>query len=183
KVLINLGVDLKAVHAKHTNLNAQQLGDARERGKSWKRYEHDAVFDQAEVARMSTAGIKRLADMQLSDGGWGWFSGYGEHASAHTTALVVHGLQLARQNDVALPEGILDRGVAWLNDYQGKQVRLLENGVSKVEPSKRTADDLDALVFMVLADAGVRNDRMLGFLDRDRTQLSVYAKAMFGLGL
>ena len=39
------------------------------------------------------------------------------------------------------------------------------------------------MVFMVLTDAGVRNDRMLGFLDRDRTHLSVYAKAMFGLGL
>jgi len=38
-------------------------------------------------------------------------------------------------------------------------------------------------VFMVLTDAGARNDRMLAFLDRDRTHLSVYAKAMFGLAL
>ena len=48
---------------------------------------------------------------------------------------------------------------------------------------KKTADDLDALLFMVLADGGMRNDTMLGFLDRDRTHLSVYAKAIFGLGL
>ena len=34
KVLINLGVDLKAIHDKHTNLNAQQIGDARERGEA-----------------------------------------------------------------------------------------------------------------------------------------------------
>ena len=60
---------------------------------------------------------------------------------------------------------------------------MLENGVSEVKPFKTSADDIDALVFMVLTDAGVRNDRMLGFLDRDRTHLSVYAKAMFGLGL
>jgi alpha-2-macroglobulin len=78
---------------------------------------------------------------------------------------------------------MLERGVAWLTDYQVKQDTLLENGVSRVKPFKTSADDLDALVFMVLADAGVRNDRMIGFLDRDRTHLSVYAKAMFGLGL
>ena len=28
KILLNLGVDLKAVREKHTNLNAQQIGDA-----------------------------------------------------------------------------------------------------------------------------------------------------------
>ncbi|MFI5455840.1 MAG: alpha-2-macroglobulin [Isosphaerales bacterium] len=183
KILINLGLDLKAIRDKHTNLNAQQLGDARQRAKQWKGYEHNPVFDQAEIAKMARAGIERLAGMQLSDGGWGWFSGYGEVASAHTTALVVHGLQVARQNDLALPEGMLERGVAWLTDDQAKQVRLLENGVSQVKPYKTSADDQDALVFMVLTDAGARSDRMLGFLDRDRTHLSVYAKAMFGLAL
>ena len=183
RVLIKLGLDLKAIKARHTNLNAQQIGDARERSKQWKGYEHNPVFDEAEVARMSRAGLQRLADMQLSDGGWGWFSGFGEYASAHTTALVVHGLQIARQNDLALSQGILERGIAWLTDYQSKQVQLLENAASQVKPYKTSADNLDAMVFMVLADAGTRNDAMLGFLDRDRTHLSVYAKAMFGLGL
>ncbi|MGZ3304188.1 MAG: alpha-2-macroglobulin family protein, partial [Isosphaeraceae bacterium] len=183
KVLINLGVDLKGIRDKRTNLNAQELGDARERARRWEGYEHNPVFDQAEVARMVSAGIGRLADMQLSDGGWGWFSGYGEFASPHTTAQVVHGLQLARQNDLALPPNMLERGVAWLTGYQAKQAQFLHNAISEVKPFKKTADDLDALVFMVLADGGVRNDAMLGFLDRDRTHLSVYAKAIFGLGL
>jgi alpha-2-macroglobulin len=183
KILINLGVDLKAIREKHTNLNAQQIGDARKRAERYKGYEHNPVFDQAEVARMSAAGIGRLADMQLSDGGWGWFSGFGEFASPHTTALVVHGLQIARHNDVALPQGMLEKGIAWLTAYQEKQTRLLENKASDIKPYKNHADDLDALVFMVLCDAGVRDDRMIAFLDRDRTQLSVYAKTMLGLGL
>ncbi len=183
KVLLNLGLNLKAIREKHTNLNAQQLGDARERAKRSKGYEHNPVFDQAEVARMAAAGIQRLSDMQLSDGGWGWFSGFGEYASPHTTALVVHGLQIARQNDVALPEGMLEKGVAWLTAYQNKQTQLLENKASELKPNKATADDVDAMVFMVLCDAGLRNDHMIGFLDRDRTHLSVYAKTMLGLGL
>ncbi len=176
-------MDLKAIRDKHTNLNAQQLGDARERAKQSKGSEHNPVFDPAEVAKMARAGLQRLADMQLSDGGWGWFSGFGESSSAHTTALVVHGLQVARQNDLAVPEGMHERGLAWLTSYQAKQVQLLESGISQVKPSKTSASDIDAMVFMVLTDAGVRDDRMLGFLDRDRTHLSVYAKAMFGLGL
>ena len=183
KILINLGLDLKAIREKHTNLNAQQLGDARKRAESYKGYEHNPVFDQAEVAKMAAAGIERLSDMQLSDGGWGWFSGFGEFASPHTTALVVHGLQIARQNDVALPQGMLEKGIAWLTAHQEKQTRLLENKASEIKPYKNNADDLDALVFMVLADSGRRNDRMIGFLDRDRTHLSVYAKTMLGLGL
>ena len=183
KVLIDLGLDLKAIHAKHTNLNAQELGDARDRAKKWQGYEHNPVFDQEEVARMSRAGLQRLADMQLSDGGWGWFSGFGEHSSAHTTALVVHGLQVARRNDLALPQEMLERGVAWLSTYQAGQVQLLDHAESKVDPRKPSADDLDAMVFMVLTDDRVHNEQMLGFLDRDRTKLSVYGKALFGLGL
>ena len=172
KILINLGLDLKAIRDKHTNLNAQELGDARERAKRWKGYEHNPVFDQAEVAKMAAAGIQRLADMQLSDGGWGWFSGFGEHSSPHTTALVVHGLQIARQNDLALPEGMLERGVAWLTSYQAKQVQLLENGVSEVKPYKKFADDLDALVFMVL-DRRRRPQRRDARLPRPRPHPSL----------
>ena len=183
KVLINLGLDLKAIRDKHTNLNAQQIGDARQRAQQWKGYKHNTVFDQAELAKMAGAGVQRLADMQLSDGGWGWFSGYGESASAHTTALVVHGLQVARVNDLKLPDLMLERGIDWLTGYQARQAQLVENGVSQVKPFKTSADDIDSLVFMVLTDAGVRHDKMLGFLDRDRTHLSVYAKAMFGLAL
>src|SRR5262249_55828528 len=183
KVLIKLGVDLEAVREKHTNLNAAQLGDARDRAKRWAGYEHNPVFDIAEVVKMARAGVVRLSDMQLSDGGWGWFSGFGEIAMPHTTALVVHGLQVARQNDVALPEGMLERGTAWLSEFQARQVELLENGVSRVKPFKTSADELDALVFMLLCDGGARNERMLGFLDRDRAGLSVYGKALFGLAL
>ena len=181
KVLIKLGLDLKAIRAKHTGLNAQQLGDPRQRATQWSGYAHNPVFDQAEVAKMARAGIQRLADMQLSDGGWGWFSGYGEFAWPDTTALVVHGLQVARGNDVKLPEGMLERGIGWLTSYQARQARLIANGVREIKPFKTSAGDTDALVFMVLTDAGVRHDAMLGFLDRDRTHLSVYGKALFGL--
>ena len=132
KILINLGLDLKAIKEKHTNLNAQQLGDARDRAKPPPGQPHNAVFDQAEDVKMAASGIERLSDMQLSDGGWGWFSGYGEFASPHTTALVVHGLQLARQNDVALKEGMLEKGVA----SGSRATRTIRRHCSKTQPAR-----------------------------------------------
>jgi alpha-2-macroglobulin len=145
------------------------------------------VFDEDEVRKMVKEGVDRLTEMQLSDGGWGWFTGWGECSSPHTTAYVVHGLQIARQNDVALVPGVLERGIEWLKRYQVEQVELIKNAAIKDKPQglrwKDYADNLDAFVYMVLVDGGENNADMLDFLYRDRTKLSVYAMAMYGLAL
>ncbi len=185
KILLDMQLDLAAIQEKRTNLNAQELGDARERAKQWKRFDRNPVFDAAEVRNMVNAGLERLTSMQLSDGGWGWFSGYGERSYPHTTAVVVHGLQIARQNDVALVPGLLERGVEWLKTYQERQVQLLKNAADKKTNKewKEQADALDAFVYMVLVDADVAHNDMLEFLYRDRVSLPVYAKALYGLAL
>ena len=62
---------------------------------------------------------------------------------------------------------------------------------SSATPRRRTsrwkerADNLDAFVYMVLADEGAKSRtlEMRGYLYRDRNELAVYAKAMFGLAL
>ena len=183
KILREMGLDLAAIEKKRTNLNAQELGDDAARAKQWKRWRRNPVFDNELLVDMVKTGVKRMTAMQLSDGGWGWFSGWGEQSWPHTTAYVVHGLQVALENDVALVPGVLDRGVKWLERYQAEQVRRLENAPSKKKPWKRHADNLDAFVYMVLVDAKVANPAMREFLYRDRNRLAVYAKAMFGLAL
>ncbi|NQT38529.1 MAG: alpha-2-macroglobulin, partial [Planctomycetes bacterium] len=185
KILLDMKLDLEDIQKKRTNLNAQEIGDDTERAKQWKRYKRNPVFDQAEVRKMVKEGVKRLTDMQLSDGGWGWFSGWGEHSAPHTTAYVVHGLQIAKANDVALVPGMLEKGVAWLKRYQAKQVQMLKNAEKdpKVKPWKSQADNLDAFVYMVLADADVANAEMMEYLYRDRTKLAVYGMAMYGIAL
>jgi len=186
KILIDMGLDLEAIKTKRTNLNAQEIGDDRQRAKGWQRFDRNPVFDQVEVTKMVKAGVQRLTEMQLSDGGWGWFSGWGERSSPHTTAYVVHGLQIARQNDVALVPGMLERGVAWLKRYQDKQVQMLKNALVKPKPKKpwkTQCSNLDAFVYMVLVDAGVKNQQMMDFLYRDRTKLAVYSNAMYGIAL
>lgn len=183
RVLQRMKINLQDVQDKRTNLNAAEIGDDKERAKGWQRFDRNPVFDEGEVRKMALAGVQRLTDMQCTDGGWGWFSGFGEHSYPHTTAVVVHGLQIARDNDIALVPNVLERGIDWLKNYQLAEVQKLKNAPTKTSPWKEHADDVDALVNMALADQDVKNDDMRNFLYRDRTHLSVYAKAMFGLAL
>lgn len=178
-----MNLDLKAIQEKRTNLNAQEIGDDKERAKRWKRFDREPVFDPELMQEMVQDGVKTLSEQQCSDGGWGWFSGWGEHSYPHTTAVVVHGLQVAHQNDVALVPGVLERGIDWLKNYQARQIQLLKNAPGKVNPYKERADNLDSLVFMILTDADVVDTEMRDFLYRDRVQLAAYAKATFGLAL
>jgi alpha-2-macroglobulin len=187
--LLQMKLDLKAIQKKRTNLNAQEIGDAAERAKRWQRFEDSPVFDEAALTKIVKSNVNRLTEMQLSDGGWGWFSGWGEQSTPHMTALVVHGLQIAKQNDVALVPGVMERGVEWLKQYQEEQLRELANVdadgkvINKNKPAKYAADNVDALVYMVLIDADVKNDTMRDRLYKDRTKLAVYGLAMYGLAL
>lgn len=183
KVLLNMQLNLKDIQQKRTNLNAQEIGDDVARAKQWKRFDRNPVFDEAEVQAMVKEGLERLTTMQCSDGGWGWFSGWGEHSWPHTTAVVVHGLQVAKANDVAIVPGVLEKGVEWLKRYQTEQVQWIKNWGKPNLPQKQFADALDALVYMILVDADVANNEMNDFLYRDRVKLPVYAKALFGLAL
>jgi len=179
KVLLDMNLNLAEIRDKRTNLNAQELGDPQKRAAQWKRFDRNPVWDEAEVRRMVKEGLKALTNMQNADGGWGWFSGRGERSWPHTTAVVVHGLQIAKQNDVALVPGMLERGIAWLKRYQEQEAAK----IADPNHPKTKAGNLDAMVFMILTDAGVKHDEMLGYLYRDRKDLAVYAKAMYGLAL
>ena len=88
RILKNMGIDLEEVRNKRTNLNPQEMGDDRKRADQWKHWKRNPVFNQEEVDKMVSAGVKKLIDMQVSDGGWGWFSGYGEKSYPHTTCLL-----------------------------------------------------------------------------------------------
>lgn len=182
RILIDMNLDLNAIKEKQTNLNAQELGDDRERTKRWAN-EKNPVYDREVVNDMVRKGLKDLTEMQLSDGGWGWFSGFGEKSYPHTTATVVRGLQIARSNDVALVPGMLERGVAWLENYQKEQVVLIKRKDKNKEPWKNAADNLDAVVYSVLVEEGVDNAEMRELLYRDRNGLSVYSKVLVALAV
>jgi alpha-2-macroglobulin len=183
RVLQSMNLDLAAIREKRTNLNPQEIGDDVKRAEQWQRYDREAVFDPIELDRIVKDSIVRLTNMQMADGGWGWFGGFGERSTPHTTALVMRGLLVAQENDVAIVPDVMQRGVAWLTEHQQEQIRRIKNADGKKDPWKPHPDNLDALVYHVLDMAGQENEEMRGFLYRDRLQLSVYGMALFGLSL
>ncbi len=183
RTLQRMNLDLKDIKRIRTNLNAQEIGDDRERAKQWKRFEDNPVFDVDLLTDMVQTGVKRLGEMQNRDGGWGWFSGRGERSWPHTTAVVVRGLMVAQQNDVNVDADSLKRGLDWLARYQAEQVVKITNHPLKRKPAKSSASSLDGLIYHVLVDSKRDNEQMREFLYRDRNGLSVYAKSAFGLAL
>jgi uncharacterized protein YfaS (alpha-2-macroglobulin family) len=149
------------------------------------------VFDDVEMNRIVADGVKALTEMQLSDGGWGWFSGYGEHTSPHLTAQVVHGLTVAQQNDVPIVPDVIQRGVEWLKGHQANELTKLREGDKHREndkyksnaPYKMQADNLDAFVAMVLSEHDLNDPAMTDYLYRDRGDLTVYGLSLTGLVL
>ena len=117
-ILKRMGLDLKSIQTKRVNLNSQELGDSEARAAQWKQKswhkEPNPVFDEDKVAEMVRAGLLRLYSMQISDGGWGWFSGWRERSQPHTTAYVLHGLLLAQESGLEVRQDIINRGVDWL---------------------------------------------------------------------
>jgi uncharacterized protein YfaS (alpha-2-macroglobulin family) len=196
KMLEDLGLDLEAIREKRNNLNAQELGNPKDRAEQWNRWNRNPMFDSLELARMEKAGIDRLMTMQNGDGGWGWFSGYRESSYAHTTVVVVHGLLQARANGAQVPDAMLNRGVAWLEAHEKKEVAALklhaeraaaEKAGKKLKPTKEylkgRADATDAFVRLVLGEAKKDGAEMLDFLFRDRLTLPVYARCLTALEL
>ena len=189
QTLRRMDLDLADIAEKRTNLNAQEIGDDQERAKDWKRFDRNPVFEAEEMDAIVAKGVKKLTAMQLNDGGWGWFSGYGERSYPHTTAVVVHGLLKAQENEVAIVPGVIDRGLAWLEQFQTQQVRKLERWQQGARTdAKRFADNIDALVHMVLTEGQkLKNERthkqMTEHLYRSRTTLSAYSLATLGLAL
>ena len=130
------------------------------------------------------AGVHRLTEMQLSDGGWGWFSGWGEQSTAHTTATVVHGLQIAEAERRrprprrARPRRRLAQDVsgrATRRARQRRQRRQAHRQGQAVQARRRQPRRPR------LHGPGRRrrrqSDAMRDYLYRDRTKLAVYGLA------
>ncbi len=178
KMLKELGVDLKTVREKRINLNAQEIGDAKERSKRWQQKHKEAVFDEEEVMKMARAGLNRLESMQNGDGGWGWFPG-GRSSSTHITAIVVHGLVTASEAGLDLDDSYA-AAVRWLSQHETGQLARM-----KLDPKHRdykpAPDNTDALVHSALVKAGVGSDEMRGLLYDKRNGLSRLNVGLLGL--
>lgn len=184
RVIKDLGVNLEDVRAKRTNLNAQEIGDAKKRGKRWQGKDSkgqlkEAVFDEEEVRKMAKAGLDRLQAMRGPDGGWGWFPG-GRESSPHITALVLHGLKAAEQSGFDVNDGLIRSAVETLAQHEKEELRRLALP-AKDRLHKPYPDNLDAMIHSVLVENKSGDAAMRAKLYEHRAKLSRYNLALLGL--
>lgn len=180
-VIKDLGVNLKDVRDKLTNLNAQEIGKPEDRAKRWQNRNPKKVpvFDEDEVKKMAKTGMARLEAMRGSDDGWGWFPG-GRESSPHITAVVMHGLKAAERTGFDINDGLLRNGANWLAQHETEQLRRLALP-EKDKQHKSAPDNLDALIHSVLVEYEAGNKTMRDQLYEKRDRLSRYSLALLGL--
>ncbi|MCA9969765.1 MAG: Ig-like domain-containing protein, partial [Anaerolineales bacterium] len=69
---------------------------------------------QADLPAQVNASLQRLYGYQHNDGGWGWW--YDDSSHDYQTAWVIFGLATMREAGYEVDPGVIDRGVAWLNE-------------------------------------------------------------------
>lgn len=141
-----------------------------------KPYGKEALFDELGVDDIIKKCLKRLKDIQLSNGGWGWFYGAYESASEHSTATVLRGLISAKNAGVDVSQKMIDRAAEYLQGEQKKQIKWIAE-----DRDHRKAYAQDAFTAYTLVLAGKCDKKMLDYLYEDRKDLPFYAKAMLGL--
>ncbi|MEN8151766.1 MAG: alpha-2-macroglobulin family protein, partial [Planctomycetota bacterium] len=135
------------------------------------------VLRDADLAKATAAGLKRLADFQNPDGSWGWFKG--ARADLRMTSYVVSGLMLAHRAGVAVDRNMIQRGAGFLWG-QVKDIdpdHLAEKGMP-ISP------DLLTSVVTVLVDgislkgeAGAKLTDIAGWLFDNREDLGAVSRA------
>ena len=104
------GIDLADLAQRARALDPGQLGAPGDREAH--RWGHGGVFDQATLDAVIQAGLDRIVQFQHGDGGWGWWQA-GE-SSPYMTAHVVDALLDAREADLAVPDGLIERGLQFV---------------------------------------------------------------------
>lgn len=133
------------------------------------------TLDKKIVTKMVQQGMARLSDMQNHDGGWDWFAG-SDQSYAHTTAVVMHGLTLAKNKGVPVDDRVFDAGLRWLRVYQEQRLAQLRSTATDTAGQQPGHDD--ALVAYILAENAQVNTEYLESLYQYSPALSHYGKVL-----
>ena len=132
-----------------------------------------------DVDELIEKSLKKLAERQNSDGGWGWFWGPYEHSYEHMTATIVRGLAEAKRHGVEVPGTVMDGGVKWLKECQRESL-----GYIKKHKTRPWANDVLTAYAILLATDGKADataKEMMRLAYDTRLDLPVYAQALLGL--
>ncbi len=115
-------------------------------------------------------GLQRLYNNQNLDGGWGWWAR--DQSNVTVSAYVVFGLARAQQAGFTVDQGVLERGV-----------RFLQRSLRAPKDLKDWQLDQQAFVLYALAEAEQPEPNRAGALYAERGRLAVFGKAYLAMAL
>jgi len=127
---------------------------------------------QHKMRKAIRAGLKRLYELQHSDGGWGWWKR--DRTNPFMTAYVVLGLVMAREADVVVREDVIKRGIA-----------ALERMIKSLRPGKGNYNRKCYMVWVLAKAAPQKAKRYVDvvFDDAARRKATPYTKALLAMAL
>jgi uncharacterized protein YfaS (alpha-2-macroglobulin family) len=136
-----------------------------------------AKKDLLKLDEMTEAGLKRLYDFQLDDGGWGWWK---EGSSdPWMTAYVVWGLKLAAQAGINVETDRVNRGAEWLRTHlvEAEDQPALQAWELHALATGRVAGDTKAAAPTEEVRKAIAN------VWAKRDDLTAYSRALFALAV
>ncbi|MCC6580381.1 MAG: hypothetical protein IT440_08050 [Phycisphaeraceae bacterium] len=126
KTLRGMGIDLEQIKQIRGRM-AENLRIARDEHFHFFSYADSPVFDTNVMNDIIAVSLQRIAFMQNGDGGWGWWKG--EASNAYLTSYVLFALQSAKEADVAIDDGMVQRGNNWLKQWTEREMRNKDHAI------------------------------------------------------
>ncbi|EIE02554.1 alpha-2-macroglobulin family protein [Leptospira licerasiae] len=120
-----------------------------------------------ELPKMIDVGLKRVAELQRTDGGFGWFEG-GVESDVLMSAYVYRGLAVSQKNGAKVSAPVLNRARAYLYDVLGK---------GDLSPNVK------AYIIFSLSEGGNVEDSIVDGLVKSSAKLNQYGQALLSLTL
>ena len=180
--LKKLNVDMSSLAERRNNLNPQQIGSVNSRREGLRKYyKCNPLYSVNELNLMIEKGLKRLKDMQLVSGGWGWFYGDKTKASIHLTAIIIEGLAKAKSAGVKIPDKMLQKAQQWLNNKLYLKIKELDE-------NKRLPGSREIIALYALTESGYLAKEykyIVDYILKDQAYetYNLYSKTLLGLSL
>ncbi|MBZ0138093.1 MAG: hypothetical protein K8I27_17185 [Planctomycetes bacterium] len=155
KTLKDANVSLEEIGARRAKLDYSGVNP---QAAYW--YKRNPVFNTNTMNSIIDFGLQRIAIMQHSDGGWGWWQA--GQSDTYMSAYVCYGLQTAKDAGVKFDYSMLDRGISFIS-----RLARTEKNLHRV-----------AYIAYVMSYAGQPDKELLDLIYNRRDDLTHQSRAM-----
>jgi hypothetical protein len=153
-----------------------------EKDRHYSFYSDSPVFDDEALTKIIDTSLSRIANMQQGDGGWGWWAS--DRSDPYLTSYVLFALASAKEADVAVSESMIQRGAAWLRQWEQNEMQRKEWSTHAQRAYTAYALSLAKQRAAITPSSGdARPGDLVDRLYQDRDKLNLYGKALLSLAL